>query len=513
MVVELAAVRALAPWFGASLVVWTNVIAVILLALALGYILGGRWASSLLPERVLSRVLLFSGLLVAWAPFLATWFARTLMPAELALHQAAGLVKWGSLAISLLVFLPPAVLLGMACPLAVEVLSRARQMPPGAAGGAVLFASTLGSLVGVFGTSHVLLPQIGVQGTFLLSSAMLFVAGLLAWARSRGKRTSGYVPMVVLVAGGASSFFSPEPRRLGFKAFELARRESPYQALRVIEDRSGEEALRVLQVNEGFDSFQSVWQASEGCLPDGYYYNDFLLPLSWSSTEQPWRVLVLGMGAGTVVRVFGGEPNLCARFTGVELDPAVIAIGREFFQLGPDGPGLRVLAGVDARVALRVEEGPFDQIVLDCYANQVEIPPHLCTLEFFRELKSKLADDGWLTANLGGFGFEDPVVSAVANTCASAFESPVMLLRVPKARNFMLLARRAGKLPWTGASLAPAERESSLRLGPRLLPGFAKIVLPSSERLILSDDHCPIEVLQGQSISRAGETRTTRGDA
>ena len=42
MIVELAAVRLLGPWFGTSLVVWTNVIAVVLLALALGYLLGGR---------------------------------------------------------------------------------------------------------------------------------------------------------------------------------------------------------------------------------------------------------------------------------------------------------------------------------------------------------------------------------------------------------------------------------------------------------------------------------------
>jgi hypothetical protein len=51
--------------------------------------------------------------------------------------------------------------------------------------------------------------------------------------------------------------------------------------LRVVEDRTQSEPLRYLQVNEGFDSFQSVWQPSIGTLPEGFYYNDFLLPLSW----------------------------------------------------------------------------------------------------------------------------------------------------------------------------------------------------------------------------------------
>ena len=37
-------------------------------------------------------------------------------------------------------------------------------------------------------------------------------------------------------------------------------------------------AMRFLQVNEGFDSFQSVWQSEPGLLPEGFYYDAFALP-------------------------------------------------------------------------------------------------------------------------------------------------------------------------------------------------------------------------------------------
>jgi spermidine synthase len=287
---------------------------------------------------------------------------------------------------------------------------------------------------------------------------------------------------------------------------ELARRDSSYQMLRVVEDHTQSVPLRFLQVNEGFDSFQSVWQAELGLLPDGFYYNDFLLPASWSTAAGPWRVLVLGLGAGTALRVLEGEPRLAAEFTGIELDPGVVALGHEFFDL-PRGENLRLGAGVDARVALRAVHEPVEQIVLDCYSNQVEIPAHLCTLEFFRELRARLAEGGWLTANLGGFDFDDPVVAAVASTCARAFESGVLLVRVPQSRNYILLARRDGELPWTGTALAAATQPSVLALGPRLLPGFARRVDPDPAATVLTDDRCPIERLQQRSIQEARSRR------
>src|SRR6185436_12517249 len=221
---------------------------------------------------------------------------------------------------------------------------------------------------------------------------------------------------------------------------------------------------------EGFDSFQSVWQEQRGLLPAGFYYNDFLLPFSWSEAPSPWRVLVLGLGAGTVSRVFEGE-DVDARLVGVELDPAVVELGRAFFSLEEKEGRLSIWSGLDARVALRVGDASYEQVVLDCYANQIEIPYHLCTLEFFREVRARLVEGGWLSANVGGFDFEDPVVSSVAATCARAFESPVLLVRVPWSRNYLLLARQGGQLPFSGGVLAAASQPSVLSLGPRRLPG------------------------------------------
>ena len=85
MAVELAAVRLIAPWFGTSSRVWTNVIGVILLALAVGYLLGARWASSERPRRALGWTLLAAALWTAWMPFLAGPVCRLFLPDGLGL--------------------------------------------------------------------------------------------------------------------------------------------------------------------------------------------------------------------------------------------------------------------------------------------------------------------------------------------------------------------------------------------------------------------------------------------
>ena len=508
MVVELAAVRLLAPWFGTSLLVWTNVIAVILLALALGYLIGGRLAARPAPLALLSWLLGAAALLVAWLPTLGAACARLFLPPQLALHEAVELVGWGSLAVALIVFLPPAALLGTVSPLVAESLARARGDSAGRAGGLVLSVSTLGSLAGVFGTSHWLLPVLGLQRTFLLAGAGLLGAALSARLQAGRGARAGLVVLALL--GASAAAVTPARPALAPGLVELARVESPYQTVRAVEDR--ERGLRLLQVNESFDSFQSVWQASPGPLPEGFYYNDFLLPLRWADSVRPWRMLVLGLGAGTVVRVFEGAAEVELESTGVELDPAVVRLAEQHFDLRSEPPRRAVWAGIDARVALRVAPGPFEHIVLDCYSNQIEIPPHLCTREFFEAARARLAPGGWLTANLGGFSFDDPVVRTVAGTCATAFAAPVLLVRVPQSRNFVLLARRDASLPWSAEhGWSPSVREG-LPLGPRVLPGFACLVPPLEDAL--SDDRCPIERLQLRSLreARARHTHAAGGE-
>ena len=68
---EIAATRLLAPWFGASTIVWANTIATVLVALSAGYWIGGRLADRDPTVRGLSRVVLVAAGLLAAVPFVA----------------------------------------------------------------------------------------------------------------------------------------------------------------------------------------------------------------------------------------------------------------------------------------------------------------------------------------------------------------------------------------------------------------------------------------------------------
>jgi len=513
MVIELAAVRLIAPWFGTSLVVWSNVIAVVLLGLALGYLLGARFSRSDAPESRLLTLLAIGALATAWTPLIAGPVARTFVPSGLTLDQAVGVFRWGSLATALSLFLLPALVLGGVGPLVTELVAIRGGLHSGDAGGRVLFASTVGSLLGVFGTSYWAVPELGMRGTFFLAAGLLTLA---AGALLLGRRARHGVPPVLLLFVVAGGLFALEPADAQSDMKLLEVRESPYQRVRVVESTA--DGKRFLQVNESTNSFQSVWQKDAGLLTGSFYYNDFVLPAWWTALEaasdaapRSWRVLCIGMGGGTSKRVLEGAlpTHFQLAYSGIELDPVVVELARKWCDL-TEGPNDQIIAGLDGRAGARLLDPGFDQIIVDAYANQIEIPPHLVTLQFFKELKDQLAPGGWIQINVGGESTTAPLVKAIAGTLSRALDASVLIMQVPGTRNLELVARVGATVPtpsstsWKPEGL-PAQIRSLLQ--GRDVRGQWDWVGPSSPvDLILTDDRAPVETLELMSLEqlRAG---------
>ncbi len=113
---------------------------------------------------------------------------------------------------------------------------------------------------------------------------------------------------------------------------------------------------------------------------------------------QPRRVLILGLGGGTLPSAIAAWPGTTLVDV-VEIDPAVVRVATQFFGFTP-GPRLRVHEE-DGRVfvkrALRAGER-YDLVMLDAFDHEY-IPEHLLTREFLGEVKTLLGEHGVLAAN------------------------------------------------------------------------------------------------------------------
>jgi predicted membrane-bound spermidine synthase len=178
---EIAAARLVAPHFGASTVIWANTIATVLLALALGYWLGGTLADRAPHRRGLSRLILAAAVLLAAVPFAG----GPLLEASAESLGTAGTGELvGSLLAIVLLVAPPVLLLGCVAPYALRLTVPAVEAA-GSAAGRLYAISTLGSLVGVWISALVLLPLIGTRLTFLSFAVALGAAAAPGLLRPR----------------------------------------------------------------------------------------------------------------------------------------------------------------------------------------------------------------------------------------------------------------------------------------------------------------------------------------
>lgn len=520
LVLELLSVRALAPWFGSSVEVWTSAIGVILLALSAGYGAGGVLADRRNPRQVLGFSLTLSGTLVAVAPYALPRVARVFLPEDLGLDQAAGILRMGAFATQAVLFGLPVFFLGFASPLLIRILCDGG-LHPGRASGLVLWTSTVGGLTGTFATTYVLVPAMGVRA-LLFSTGMVFafLGTLSLW----GVRRRAAATLALLAAGSAALFgaFGLEgPVKSAGPAMELlAECESREQYLRIVEvtgvdTRGNPQPERWLQVNEGLDSFQSI--DAPGRATPGHYYDMLAYAATLAGEEERPRVLLVGAGAGSTARaLLEFVPG--ARVEGLELDPKVLDFARAHLRLTElESRGVRIHGGIDGRAGLVALEGPFDAILIDAYARQVEIPFHLITREMFQLCLRKLAPHGVVAVNVSCFGDDDPLLEAVAETMADAVDvqgtdadrPAVHLLRVRRDHNRIVFLRRDGRLPdrvrkldalRARASASPALWSvSQYALTPEVWTVFQR----KGNATPLTDDYAPLEALQAESLRRA----------
>ncbi|MFZ2877954.1 MAG: fused MFS/spermidine synthase, partial [Phototrophicaceae bacterium] len=157
LAIELSASRLLGSVFGTSNLVWANIIGLILLYLTAGYFIGGRWADRSPYPATLFRILLWASFLCALIPLIARPVLQAAAQAVVAAQAGTAI---GSFVVTLGLFSVPITLLGCVSPFAIR-LAVTDPNDAGRVSGTIYAISTLGSLVGTFLPTLVLLGAIG----------------------------------------------------------------------------------------------------------------------------------------------------------------------------------------------------------------------------------------------------------------------------------------------------------------------------------------------------------------
>ncbi|MBN1863271.1 MAG: fused MFS/spermidine synthase [Victivallales bacterium] len=206
----------------------------------------------------------------------------------------------------------------------------------------------------------------------------------------------------------------------------------------------------------------------------------------------PCRVLFIGLGAG-IMPMFMRRVNSDVRMTVVELDAAIQPISERFFGFHADG-GMDVVIS-DGRVFVNRSKETFDIIFIDAF-NHKEIPFHLTTVEFFKNISRCLAPRGVMVANIANFGDVLLLHSQLA-TVREVFPNVAVFIS-PGQTNFIVLASNDNPLDGDGMLRRAQELDREHRWNFKLEP-FMSTRIPDevlkmqiSGARIITDDFAPL---------------------
>ncbi len=483
---EFCASRLLGNVFGTSNLVWAAIIGLILIYLTVGYFLGGRWADRSPYPRTMYSILAWGAFSLGVVPYAANPVLR------MAANAFDGLqigVLAGAFIGVLILFTVPVTLLGMISPFAIR-LSMDDTGHAGNTSGTIYGISTLGSFLGAFLPTLVLIPTIGTTRTFLLFSVFLLCVALAGMGLSAGRwAILPYVLMVVALM--LLAFFA---RRGSIKTTkgQIYETESAYNYIQVLEFNG----TRYLRLNEG-QGIHSIYNPSQ--LNYGGPWQQFLVGPFFFPDRHPTdihRIAIIGLAGGTIARqaaeVF---PNVI--IDGFEIDPEIVSVGRKYFDMNLSN--LNVIVQ-DGRWGLAHSPAKYDLICLDAFRPPY-IPWHLTTQEFFQITADHLNPQGVLVINVGRAPGDRRLIEGLTTTIGTIFAS-IYVMDIPGSFNSMIYATlqptMAANLEANLASLSTTN--SSSLLLESISMTVTNLQPAEQHTIVFTDDQAPIEWITNDMV-------------
>ena len=477
LIVEILGAKMLAPYLGTSHFVWTAQITVTLLALAIGYHLGGKLTSRSGAVQRLYRLLIVAGIYLA----VATSLVETV---------CMGCLQWklavGSLVASMFLFLVPLILLAMTVPILIRELTVSAEKA-GENAGRLSAISTLGSVIGTLLIGYVLIPLCPNSVTMWATAGCIVALGLSYFVFFN----RAAAPTMLLIIGALlasltiSSGTSRDRSRLQRLGKLLHQQNSHFGTLMVVEEEYSMAKRRML-LNDLL--VQNTYEVASG--QSLSVFTVALHGLARMYVPEIRNVLCVGLGVGIVPMEFARDG---ARVEVVEISDKVSGIAQSHF--GFDPKKVRLIID-DGRHHLNVTTQEYDAIILDAFLGDSS-PSHLLSREAFAIMKRRLHKDGVLVMNCFGefdLGKEDYIAS-IDRTLRAVFDS--VLIHASGNGNVFFVAS-------SKAVLKPAHEADIERAHPWVRSEAGLVfsqtrTVPTERGRLLRDDHNPVEYYDAEN--------------
>jgi len=377
MCVELCSAKILSPYFGTSIYVWAAVLGITLTALMSGYYLGGYISSKNKNKSIIFWLMLIAGCFVTLTPVIS----RSVLPITINFNILTGTI------ISLLFFLFfPLLLFGAVSPLIINLLTQ-QANESGKSSGTVYAVSTLGGIITTFLVGFYTLPQFGITTTLYVYGLLVVTFSIVLFIITKTFKAN---TLILVVLAASSYHFKNHDKEIVYQS------EGILGELKVV-DRSlyspednTYKSYRELMVN---NISQTIMDKSN---PEKSYWDYVgVLTNNINAFAKGKKTLLLGLGGGTLYKQLKkNKLNVDV----VEIDQRIEMVAKRFFEIDRK---TNVIVD-DARHYINTTHKKYDIIIYDLYHS--ETPPiHLMTKEAFREIKSKLNNNGILVVNFYGF--------------------------------------------------------------------------------------------------------------
>ncbi len=374
LVLEILAVRLLAPYVGLTLETTTSIIGAALAGIAMGAAIGGYLADRTDTRRLVVVLLLLGGVLTMLTVPVVRWLGP----------GAQGSGELAALGITFVALVPAAAVLSAVSP-AVAHLQLHDLRASGTIVGRLSAWATAGALVGTFGTGFVLVPLMPVSTAVLVVGVVLLLVGIALGTTSRWlspAAVAGIVVLATVLGAWSASRSSPCVTETHYHCVGIAADPARHGGYNLVLD----------------GDFQSYIDPGDPKHLE-YAYTRWIgdaIDADYPA-KQPLNGVFVGGGGLTLPRWLNAtRPGSHA--TVLEVDGDLVKFVEDRIDL-QTSPQLRVIVG-DARVKmLDLPSNSADFVVGDAFSGYT-VPWHLTTSEWMDEVKRVLKPGGLYALNV-----------------------------------------------------------------------------------------------------------------